>query len=438
MLAAEKISTATDGTATGGTNASTAAGPTDGKHAVDAAIATQPADLASVPSLARAIAAGVDAVTGEDDASRYELLLKARSLVQALETPRETMIKHCWAQTSATGALTFGVDAGLWELMARNGDGPQAVADLAAVLGVDPPLLARVMRHVAAMGYLEEVGVDRYRPTAFVKALTIPMIGAGYLVAPSASGAAQLRFHDYARKHGFRNPDDPADTSCNNAYKTKSNYFEYQAELGYSMHFNHHMAGYRQGRLPWMHPSFYPVQDRLVAGFDPSTALLVDIGGSLGHDMLEFHRHHPTAPGKLILQDLPAVISEIKPGDLPAAATAMSYDFTTEQPVRGARAYYLHSVLHDWPDEAAGRILQRVRAAMTPGYSRLLVNENVVPDRGAWWETTALDFMMMTLFSAKERTEADWRALLEGNGFRIVGIWSGGKGVESLIECELA
>lgn len=232
MLAAEKISTATDGTATGGTNASTAAGPTDGKHAVDAAIATQPADLASVPSLARAIAAGADAVTGEDDASRYELLLKARSLVQALETPRETMIKHCWAQTSATGALTFGVDAGLWELMARNGDAPQAVADLAAVLGVDPPLLARVMRHVAAMGYLEEVGVDRYRPTAFVKALTIPMIGAGYLVAPSASGAAQLRFHDYARKHGFRNPDDPADTSCNNAYKTKSNYFEYQAELG--------------------------------------------------------------------------------------------------------------------------------------------------------------------------------------------------------------
>ncbi|TLD26357.1 hypothetical protein PspLS_05160 [Pyricularia sp. CBS 133598] len=437
MLAAEKVSDATKGAANGATN-DTINGHTNGKHAaVDPSIATQPADLAAVPELAEAIAASAGSVTAEDQASRYDLLVKARSLVQALETPRETMIKHCWAQTSAIGALTFGIDTGLWELMARNGDRPQAVADLAGALGIDPPLLARVMRHVTAMGYLKEMGVDQYQPTAFIKALTIEIIGAGYFAAASSSGAAQLRFHDYAKKHGFKNPNDPKDTSCNHACNTKSNFFEYQIELGYGMHFNHHMAGYRQGRLPWMHPNFYPVQDRLVTGFDPSTALLVDIGGSIGHDIAEFHRHHPAAPGQLILQDLPVVIDGIKPGALPAAVTPMSYDFMTEQPIKGARAYYMHSVLHDWPDDVAGQILDRIKAAMTPGYSRLLVNENVVPDSGAWWETTALDFMMMTLFSAKERTEADWHKLLEGNGLRIVKIWSGGKGVESLIECEL-
>ncbi|TLD12127.1 uncharacterized protein PgNI_03583 [Pyricularia grisea] len=445
MLAAEKVSDATNGNANDATTTTTnetingsTNGKTNGKHApVDPAIATQPTDLAAVPELAKAIAATADSVTAEDQAARYDLLLKARSLVQALETPRETMIKHCWAQTSATGALTFGIDTGLWELMARNGDRPQAVADLAAALGIDPPLLARVMRHVAAMGYLKETGVDEYQPTAFIKALTIEIISAGYFAAPSACGSAQLRFHDYAKKNGLKNPNDPKHTSCNHAYNTTSNFFEYQVELGYGMHFNHHMAGYRQGRLPWMHPSFYPVQDRLVTGFDPTTALLVDIGGSIGHDIAEFHQYHPTAPGQLILQDLPVVIDEIKPGALPAAITPMSYDFLTEQPIKGARAYYMHSVLHDWPDEVAGQILARIKAAMTPGYSRLLVNENVVPDSGAWWETTALDFMMMTLFCAKERTEADWRKLLEGNGFKIVKIWSGGKGVESLIECEL-
>ncbi|TLS29559.1 hypothetical protein PpBr36_01431 [Pyricularia pennisetigena] len=437
MLAAEKVSDAINGTADGATNG-TVNGSANGKHAVvDLAIATQPADLAAVPELARAIAATADSVTAEDQESRYELLIKARSLVQALETPRETMIKHCWAQTSAIGALTFGIDTGLWELMARNGDRPQGVAELAGPLGIDPALLARVMRHVAAMGYLKETGRDQYQPTAFIKALTIDIINAGYFAATSASAAAQLRFHDYAKKHGLKNPDDPKDTSCNHAYNTKLNFFEYQIELGYGMHFNHHMAGYRQGRLPWMHPSFYPVQERLVAGFDASTALLVDIGGSIGHDIAEFHRHHPTAPGQLILQDLPVVIDEIEPGSLPASVTPMRYDFLTEQPVKGARAYYMHSVLHDWPDEVAAQILDRIKAAMTPGYSRLLINENVVPDSGAWWETTALDFMMMTLFCAKERTEADWRSLLEGNGLKIVKIWSGGKGVESLIECEL-
>jgi len=74
---------------------------------------------------------------------------------------------------------------------------------------------------------------------------------------------------------------------------------------------------------------------------------------------------------------------------------------------------------------------------MTPGYSRLLINENVIPSTGAYWETSALDMVMLTLFCSKERTEADWRHLLEDlAGLRIIKIWSGGKGVESLIEVE--
>lgn len=42
----------------------------------------------------------------------------------------------------AIGAIGFGVDSGLWVLMAQNGDQPQKVSDLAASLGVDPQLLS--------------------------------------------------------------------------------------------------------------------------------------------------------------------------------------------------------------------------------------------------------------------------------------------------------
>lgn len=75
---------------------------------------------------------------------------------------------------------------------------------------------------------------------------------------------------------------------------------------------------------------------------------------------------------------------------------------------------------------------------MTRGYSKILINENVVPDREAYWETTGLDILMMAVFSAKERTEQNWRDLLEPVGLRIVNIWTYEKGTESLIEAELA
>lgn len=41
-------------------------------------------------------------------------------------------------------------------------------------------LLARLMRHTAAMGYIKEVGPDTYKPTNFSSSLTIPSIGDGY------------------------------------------------------------------------------------------------------------------------------------------------------------------------------------------------------------------------------------------------------------------
>lgn len=221
-------------------------------------------------------------------------------------------------------------------------------------------------------------------------------------------------------------------------YKTKLNFFEHlQANQPYGEQFHYHMGGYRQGRPSWMDAGFFPVQERLIEGFDATaddSVLLVDVGGSFGHDISEFHKKQPAAPGRLVLQDLPAVIDQIQ--DLEAKIERMPYDFYTEQPLKGARAYYMHSVLHDWPDEVALKILERVKEAMKPGYSKLLINENVLPPTGAQWEATALDIMMLTLLASRERTQANWESLLQKAGLKIVKIWTVANGVESLIECE--
>lgn len=108
----------------------------------------------------------------------------------------------------------------------------------------------------------------------------------------------------------------------------------------------------------------------------------------------------------------------------------------------GARAYYLHSVLHDWSDEVCVSILKNAKAAMKAGYSRLLINENAIPETGAHWEMTGLDMVIAPLLSSRERTRVEWMRLLEGKaGFKVTKIYhylgDPKTGVESLIECEL-
>jgi hypothetical protein len=37
------------------------------------------------------------------------------------------------------------------------------------------------MRHLGAMGYITETGKDEYKPTNYSKAMSIPIIGDGYI-----------------------------------------------------------------------------------------------------------------------------------------------------------------------------------------------------------------------------------------------------------------
>jgi hypothetical protein len=311
------------------------------------------------------------------------------------------------------------------------------------------------MRHLAAMNAIQELDVDRYQLSNFSRSLTSPVYAAGYpcmwAVLPCsrirpqtdqdrALGAMSAIYHlpRYLARTGYQDPCNSTDGPFQSAVRTRQHWFAWATDHPpVASYFNQHMAAYHQGRPSWMDVDFYPVAERLIDGvdLDQSPVLLVDIGGSLGHDLVEFHRKHPTAPGRLVLQDRTSVVEQVPA--LPPVVDVMAQDFFEPQPVRGARAYYLHSVLHDWPDDQCQRILRHIAVAMRAGYSTLLICENVVPRAGAGWEVTSLDLMVMTLTSARERTDRDWQRLLHAAGFRIVKIWSHIHGVESLIECVL-
>ncbi|KAH8661162.1 S-adenosyl-L-methionine-dependent methyltransferase [Ilyonectria robusta] len=410
---------------------------------IDISIASSPCDIGVVPSLLDDISALGKNLSGDDRDSRLALLEKARSLVRALETPRETMLKHCGAQTASFFCLALGNDVGLFKQMAAGGGSPNKVESLAKALGFEVDLLRRILRHLAAMGYICQTGPDEYKPTNFTKAMALPVVADGYPLYAYAKIEPMAYFHKWLRMNGYRSPKELSNNPQTFGHRTEMPFFDWlQANPPYATQFNNHMGGYRLGRPSWMDPEVYPVQDNLISDFDHEgdngkPVMLVDIGGSYGHDLAEFRCKYPNAPGRLILQDLPRVLDKIT--NLEGDIERMPHDFLTPQPIKGARAYYMHQILHDYPDDKCVEIVKQVKEAMIPGYSKLLLNEHVIPAMGANWEATYLDVYMMVLFSARERTEDDWRELLEKRcGLKICKFWDPGNGVEAIIECKLA
>ena len=84
----------------------------------------------------------------------------------------------------------------------------------------------------------------------------------------------------------------------------------------------------------------------------------------------------------------------------------------------GARFYYMRNVLHNHPDDRCHTILQHTVGAMDRD-SIVLIDEMVLPDVGAHWEATQLDIWMMASLNAMERTEKQWRVLLESVGLKV-------------------
>lgn len=84
----------------------------------------------------------------------------------------------------------------------------------------------------------------------------------------------------------------------------------------------------------------------------------------------------------------------------------------------GSRVYFLHYNLHNWDDDKCISILKNIASAMTPGYSKILINEWILPDTGASLQEASLDMQMMMAFGGMERGESQWKELLERSGLK--------------------
>ena len=88
----------------------------------------------------------------------------------------------------------------------------------------------------------------------------------------------------------------------------------------------------------------------------------------------------------------------------------------------GADLYLLKSVLHDWDDDRCLTILRNCRAAMDTT-ARLAIVEFVLPERMTedprLLPAALLDLIMLAYAGGRERTETDFRSLLEQAGLHL-------------------
>jgi hypothetical protein len=140
---------------------------------------------------------------------------------------------------------------------------------------------------------------------------------------------------------------------------------------------------------------------------------LVDIGGGNGSLLLALLDRHPGMRG--IVFDLPETVRVETASDDRCAFVAGSFF----EAVPAADVFVLSTILHDWDDASALRILRTVRAVATED-ARLVLLESVIepgndPDGAKW-----LDLLMLAVFAGRERTEEQWRNLLVGAAFEPV------------------
>lgn len=165
------------------------------------------------------------------------------------------------------------------------------------------------------------------------------------------------------------------------------------------------------------------VKDAVLASYDASTIRkLVDIAGGHGSLLASILKANPEMKG--VLFDLPDVAegarNRIEAEGLSDRCEVVAGDFFKSVP-EGADAYIMKWIIHDWDDERSIAIFKNIRRAMAEG-GKLLLVEAVVPAGNEPHFSKFIDLNMLVMTGGRERTEEEYRQLLEAGGFKLTKV----------------
>lgn len=278
-------------------------------------------------------------------------------------------------------------------------NGPRSIAELAQDSQSHAPSLYRMMRALASVGIFFETEGKRFELTPMAECLKEGAMRSLALMFNSEySDKAWGYFLDsiktgdsaFEKAHGMpiidwleKNPQVAKVFNEANAYKAANS-----------------------------HRAIVDVYD--FSGIDT----LTDVGGGIGALMAEILIANPSMKGTVA--DIPSVIQEarkfIRSRGVANRCKTVECDFFKEIPA-GSDGYLMSHILHDWSSDQCKIILKNCHNAMKPE-SKLLVIEMVVPPGNGFSIAKLLDLEML-VNGGCERTEQEFKTLLESSGFKL-------------------
>ena len=194
------------------------------------------------------------------------------------------------------------------------------------------------------------------------------------------------------------------------------------------------LLGMTEGIRPFT--GFYDF-NKLATGGEDDRAVLVDVGGADGTTIARTLEAYPEIkPEQCVNQDREQVIATAKQNvDLPESVHLQVHDFFQPQPVKHARAYHLRAICHDWSDGMMIKILKNIVPAMAP-VSKVLIADVVLPESGVSGMAACMDMMMC--IGGKERTRANFEAVLDAAGLKLDRVYPAAGGTSfAVVEASL-
>ena len=286
------------------------------------------------------------------------------------------------------------------------GDDEHSAEDLANACQADPDALYRLLRALASIGVTAETTPAHFRLTSFGQPLRKD---APQSVWPAVVFWADLLADSWSLLTDCVRTGKPADQVRDPNIPSRWSQDPGASDIFRAVMGTAPAEEYLPLALAWDFS-----QSRIVA----------DLGGGGGALLAAVLQVHPYLHGMLV--DLEASILAAKPRfaaePLASQCELVVADLTQSVPP-GADTYMLKHVLHGQRDERAMTILKNCRAVI-PKNGHLLIMEFVLPPLVSHADPQLegrlmSDLNMLAVTGGKERSEREWKALLEPAGFAL-------------------
>ncbi len=307
----------------------------------------------------------------------------------------DRMITGYWTSQAIYAAAKFDIAEHL-------SDGPKSVEELARLTSTNSDALYRLLRALASVGIFREGESRQFSLTPLAEPLRGSVPGSKRALA-LMMGDEQFRAWadiDYSIRTG--------EVAFDRVFGKPV--FEYLGE-------NPEKARIFDRAMVDVHGR---ESNAVLDAYDFSgIGVIADIGGGNGSQIANILNKHTTMKG--ILFDLPQVIERaqgpIESQGLSDRCELVGGSFFDSVP-KGADAYIMRHIIHDWDDEKSLKILRNCHQAMD-SHGKLLVVESVIPTGNDPFVGKFLDLHMLLIPGGKERTEEEYRSLFDTAGFEL-------------------